>query len=53
VTDDVVEAARAITERQPRMRTMNLTGRPILELSEGDDDDEAAGPDKDSSSSAE
>ena len=53
VTEDVVEAARAITERQPRMRTMNLTGRPILELSEGDDDDEAAGPDKDSSSSAE
>jgi hypothetical protein len=35
VTDDVVQAARAITDRQPRMRRMNLTGRPILELPEG------------------
>jgi hypothetical protein len=36
--DEVVEIARQITERQPRMRRMNLTGRPILELPEGDDD---------------
>jgi hypothetical protein len=39
VSDDVVQAARAITERQPQMRSMNLTGRPILELPEGDEDD--------------
>jgi hypothetical protein len=36
VAEDEIEVARAITERQPRMRTMNLTGRPILELPEGD-----------------
>jgi hypothetical protein len=36
--DEVVEIARQITERQPRMRRMNLTGKPILELPEGDDD---------------
>jgi hypothetical protein len=40
VTDDIVQTARAITERQPRMRRMNLTGRPILELPEGDDGEE-------------
>jgi hypothetical protein len=39
VTDEDVQVARAITERQPRMRTMNLTGRPILELPEGDEDE--------------
>ena len=39
VGEDVVNAARAITERQPRMRAMDLTGRPILELEEGDDED--------------
>jgi hypothetical protein len=36
VSEESVRAAREITERQPRMRTMNLTGRPILELPEGD-----------------
>ena len=47
VPTESVRAARAITERQPRMRTMNLTGRPILELTEGDEDEpgeEAEGP---------
>lgn len=38
VSEDVLNAARAITERQPRMRAMNLTGRPILELEEGGDE---------------
>ena len=38
MTTEAVNAAREITERQPRMRRMNLTGRPILELPEGDDD---------------
>ena len=45
VTEHDVRAAREITERQPRMRTMNLTGRPILELPEGDEEDEAPPPD--------
>jgi hypothetical protein len=33
-----IETARAITDRQQRMRRMNLTGRRILELPEGDED---------------
>jgi hypothetical protein len=37
VAEDVINVAKEITERQPRMRSMNLTGRPILELTEGDD----------------
>jgi hypothetical protein len=36
VSEETIEMARAITERQSRMRTMNLTGRPILELAEGE-----------------
>ena len=40
--DEVVEIARQVTERQPRMRRMNLTGKPILELPEGDDEPPAA-----------
>jgi hypothetical protein len=40
IGEDVIHAAREITERQPRMRAMNLTGRPILELEEGDDEEE-------------
>jgi hypothetical protein len=49
VSAGTVQAARAITERQPRMRRMNLTGRPILELPEGDED-EAPPPEKPSAS---
>jgi hypothetical protein len=45
VAEEEIEAAQAITERQPRMRRMNLNGRPILELPEGDDSEEAAGED--------
>jgi hypothetical protein len=48
VSDEAIDAARSITERQPRMRSMNLTGRPILELEEADDDnDEDAGSEPD------
>ena len=37
------EARRVIEERQPRMRAMNLTGTPILELPEGDENDDEGG----------
>lgn len=43
LSQDAINAARAIAERQPRMRRMNLTGRPILELPEGDEEAEAEG----------
>jgi len=42
VTDEQARAAIQITARQPRMRTMNLTGRRILELAAADEDREAA-----------
>jgi len=35
VTQDTEEARRGIEERQPRVRRMNLTGQPILELDAG------------------
>jgi len=38
----MADAARQIASRQPNMRRMNLTGRPILELPEADDDDNPA-----------
>jgi hypothetical protein len=38
-TEESVNIERQIIGRQPRMRTMNLTGRPILELSEGEDEE--------------
>ena len=41
--DLVADAARQITSRQPQMRRMNLTGRPILELPEADDDNDGDG----------
>jgi hypothetical protein len=41
--DEVASAARQITSRQPNMRRMNLTGRPILELPEADDDEQDDG----------
>jgi len=40
--DQMADAARQIASRQPNMRRMNLTGRPILELPEADDDDNPA-----------
>jgi len=39
LNDDEISAARQIAERQPRMRAMNLSGRPILELEEGNDEE--------------
>lgn len=38
--DAVADTARAITARQPYMRRMNLTGKPILELPGGEDDED-------------
>jgi hypothetical protein len=41
VAPEAIRAAAQITARQPQMRTMNLTGRRILELSTGGEEDEA------------
>jgi hypothetical protein len=42
VGESEIEAARAIGEQQPRTRRMNLTGRPTLELTEGDEEDDVS-----------
>lgn len=39
VTEDTAQVARVIAARQRGMRFMNLTGKPILELPEADDED--------------
>lgn len=44
LTSEAVRVAREITERQPRMRRMNLTGRPILELTDGDAEEDETSP---------
>jgi hypothetical protein len=43
VWPETIQAARQIAARQPRMRRMNLTGRPILTLSKGAEDEAVDG----------